>query len=124
MKSITVNLEQDYTQLDTVLLTDYVASLGKTVVEQMLNLYIQQSALYLSDIEKAQVMDSSPLWQEHCHKMKGAAGSVGLKSLHAHLQKIEKTTATKLEKRALFEALKTLNKEAVLAFTHWLVTKS
>lgn len=119
-----MDLEQDYTQLDTILLTDYVTSLGKAVVEQMLNLYTQQSALYLSDIEKAQVIDSSPLWQEHCHKMKGAAGSVGLKFLHAHLQEIEKTTAKKLEKRALFEALETLNKEAVLVFTHWLVTKS
>ena len=117
-----MDTEQANTLLDTTLLMDYVTSLGKSVVEQMFNLYSQQSAIYLSDIEKAQLSDSLALWQEHCHKMKGAAGSVGLKETHKKLILLEKTTATKDEKAKMLEELKKLNENALLAFNNWLVT--
>ena len=64
--------------LDLDLLQGYIDNLGKAVVEQMLQLYISQSAIYIDDIRSNVSDDKQKLWQESCHKMKGAAGSVGL----------------------------------------------
>ena len=79
-------------QLDVQLLADYIDNLGKDIVQQMLDLYIQQSDVYLQDIEQAITDESQTLWQDYCHKMKGATGSVGLVGVHALLVSCEKST--------------------------------
>lgn len=107
-------------QLDQDLLDDYVQSLGLEVINKMLVLYRQQVAIYLVEIEKALQSNNEKLWQEHCHKMKGAAGSVGLKSLHAKLALMEKTSADITEKAQQLAELKDHNQQALVHFTVWL----
>jgi HPt (histidine-containing phosphotransfer) domain-containing protein len=115
-----MNESDELIQLDKELLSDYVQRLGRGVVKQMFDLYIQQVALYINDIESSLLCDNSQLWQEHCHKMKGAAGSVGLKSLHLRLKEMEKTTINMSGKAHQLAELKTHNKQAIAAFDDWL----
>jgi len=110
-------------ELDINLLDGYLDSLGQSIVQQMLDLYIQQSISYIHDIADAVVQESQELWQERCHKMKGATGSVGLISLHAKLVIIEKLTDSWTEKNKYVEELVTANDQAVSAFKQWLLSK-
>lgn len=86
----------------------------------MFALYCQQVEIYLNDIERAQLNDSLSGWQEHCHKMKGAAASVGMYQLHGQLKLLEKTDASTDKKAVLLEDLRLLNKQAIVAFQQWL----
>lgn len=106
--------------LDEELLKGYFDNLGKAIVGQMLDLYKQQAMIYLNDIAQANDQESQILWQECCHKMKGAAGSVGLKLVHGYLVKIEKSTEQKEEKNEMLIMLTNLNEEGIAAFTQWL----
>jgi HPt (histidine-containing phosphotransfer) domain-containing protein len=115
-----VNKNNTLIQLDEGLLDDYVQSLGVEVINKMLALYRQQVAIYLIDIEKSLQSNNMKLWQEHCHKMKGAAGSVGLKSVHAKLVLMEKTTADIADKSQQLTDLKDHNQIALAHFTAWL----
>ena len=119
-----VNSEQGIQTLDLALLQGYMDSLGNIIVDKMFSLYKQQVILYLSDIENAQLEDSGLLWQESCHKMKGASGSVGLIRLHGMLVTLEKVTASKSEKAVLLNELKDENEKAITAFQHWLTKVS
>lgn len=107
-------------QLNYDLLNDYIQSLGVEVVNKMIALYREQVVIYLVDIERALQCHDAGLWQEHCHKMKGAAGSIGLKSLHAQLVIMEKTTADITEKAQLLVELKVHNKQALTNVNAWL----
>jgi HPt (histidine-containing phosphotransfer) domain-containing protein len=107
-------------QLDIELLEGYVQSLGVSVVKQMFDLYHQQVTIYLKDIESAMLTSNAQLWQEHCHKMKGAAGSVGLKALHSRLKLMEKTTACESDKVNQLAKLIIHNKQAMTDFNDWL----
>jgi len=119
-KNKNVSITETLPKLDVLLLQSYVDSLGKNIVEQMFTLYKQQVTIYLTDIEKAQLADVSVLWQEHCHKMKGASASVGLMRLHNLLVTLEKTTAKQAEKAKLLAELKHENEQAIAAFQLWL----
>ena len=107
-------------QLNHDLLNDYVQSLGVEVVKKMIALYREQVIIYLVDIESALQCNDTKLWQEHCHKMKGAAGSIGLQSLHAKLALMEKTTADETEKAQQLVELKDHNKHALANVNTWL----
>lgn len=115
-----VKKNNEVTQLDHDLLDGYMHSVGIEVVKKMFTLYAQQAAIYLVDIEKSLLSGSTQLWQEHCHKMKGAAGSVGFKALHARLTLMEKTTASNVEKAQQLAELKTHNQQAMVDFNYWL----
>ena len=106
--------------LDEELLLGYLNNLGKDIVRQMIDLYTQQSKIYLDDINLAIAEQSTPLWHEHCHKMKGAAGSVGLKALHSYLVKIEKADVLSEEKLLMLRELIKLNNSGIAAFISWL----
>jgi len=110
-------------QLDVNLLDGYLDSLGQDIVQQMLDLYIQQSITYLDDITDSLKQESQELWQEHCHKMKGATGSVGLLATHAILVKIEKLPNSWSEKSTYLAELVSTNKKAIDAFKIWLASK-
>ncbi len=106
-------------QLDNELLEGYVQSLGGVIVKKMFTLYSQQVAIYLDNIESSLLCDDAQLWQEHCHKMKGAAGSVGLKALHSRLKLMEKTTAGTSDKTYQLVELKNHNKQAMADLNNW-----
>ncbi|GLX77952.1 hypothetical protein tinsulaeT_12920 [Thalassotalea insulae] len=107
-------------QLDMALLSGYLDNLGAEIVQQMLDLYQQQSVVYLNDINQAMEVQSQPDWQESCHKMKGAAGSAGLIGVHQKLVAIEKSTDSWPIKKQYFQELSTLNQAAISCFTQWL----
>ena len=106
--------------LDEELLSGYLESLGENIVKQMIELYTQQSEIYLSDINEAVKGQSQELWQEHCHKMKGAAGSVGLTKLHGHLVNVEKSEEASEKKLIMLAELYQQNNLAISAFNQWL----
>ena len=115
-----MNKNNELIQLDNELLNGYVQSLGIDVVRKMFALYSQQVIIYIKEIESSLLSGSVPLWQEHCHKMKGAAGSVGLKSLHGRLKLMEKTTADTSDKVHQLAELKVHNKQAIADFNDWI----
>jgi len=120
---VSVQSEQISNYLDLELLQGYFDSLGKTIVEKMFALYSQQAEIYLHDIEHAQLNASFSDWQEHCHKMKGAAASVGMHQLHGQLKLLEKLDAPKEKKAVLLAELKLSNEQAIFAFKEWLESK-
>lgn len=107
-------------RLDNELLQGYIDNLGTEIVQQMLDLYRQQSAVYLDEIAQALSMESQEEWQERCHKMKGAAGSVGLLSVHGKLVSIEKSTDAWSDKQTYLGELTTENSAAIAEFEQWL----
>ena len=108
------------THLDTVLLSGYLDNLGESIVQQMLDLYLGQSIIYINDIESATSADKQKEWQEFCHKMKGAAGSVGLLQVHKKLVEIEKVEVNEESKKIMVSDLKELNQNATNIFSTWL----
>jgi HPt (histidine-containing phosphotransfer) domain-containing protein len=110
----------DFKALDLSLLKGYKENLSNEVMLQMLSLYQQQSATYLVEIEQALEKDQDT-WQKCCHKMKGAAGSVGFVEVHALLVKMEKTITSEKEKRDSLRLLQQLNLAAISEFNVWLV---
>lgn len=106
--------------VDTELLQGYLDNLGVAVVEKMLALYLDQSILYLDNIADALAENDHGNWHEHCHKMKGAAGSVGLLQVHKFLVSIEKSTAPETKKAEYLTQLKLINKQSIEAFQLWL----
>lgn len=107
-------------QLDINLLQGYLDNLGVAIVQKMLDLYIQQSKLYLEAISLAVEQESQSNWQDSCHKMKGAAGSVGLLVVHQQLVGLEKSTELWANKKVSISELTALNYQATLAFEQWL----
>lgn len=110
-------------QLDVNLLDGYLESLGLDIVEQMLDLYIQQSITYLEDISDSLEQKSQEQWEERCHKMKGATGSVGLLAAHAKLVAIERISNEWPDKLTHMSELVEINREAIDAFKKWLASK-
>ncbi len=115
-----MNVNNESIQLDNELLDGYMQSLGYEIVKKMFVLYSQQVVIYLRDIESSLHCDNTQLWQEHCHKMKGAAGSVGLRSLHSRLKLMEKTTEDIKGKTHQLVELQIHNKQAMACFNDWL----
>ncbi|MGB1262682.1 MAG: Hpt domain-containing protein [Cognaticolwellia sp.] len=106
--------------LDLTLINGYLEALDLDVIEQMLNLYIQQSAVYLTAINSALAAKEQKSWQEQCHKMKGAAASAGLSQVHQQLTEIEKSTEEWAQKAQQISVLTALNQQAITTFQHWL----
>ena len=108
--------------IDVELLSGYLENLGTDTLRQMMDLYIEQSKNYLNDIAAALAADDQSLWQEHCHKMKGAAASAGLVVVHALLVDIEKSTESQSVKQNFFKQLQDDNVQSIAAFNGWLAT--
>lgn len=111
---------QSEKQLDQELLTGYLAVFSKVTIEKMLNVYIDQSSLYLKEISNAIKVDSQCLWQSQCHKMKGAAASIGLKLVRAKLNEMEKSADQ--DRSVSHSQLCVLNEQAIDAYQQWLVS--
>lgn len=106
--------------VDLSLINGYLEALDLSVIEEMLALYIQQSELYLIAIDSAVVTEDQKVWQEQCHKMKGASASAGLSHVHQQLMVIEKSTEDWPTKAQHLQSLVLLNQQAITAFQQWL----
>ncbi len=110
-------------QLDLNLLNGYLSKLGEATLIKMIALYRQQSNIYLQEIEQSVKTNDQTLWQQHCHKMKGAAGSVGLTDVHSYLVAIERSNVDPIAKQNLLSELQKKNKLAIDQFDIWLASK-
>jgi HPt (histidine-containing phosphotransfer) domain-containing protein len=117
-----VNIKEQSEVLNIDLLKGYLDTLSKGMIEQMYELYGQQVPIYLASINDAISENSEVSWQESCHKMKGAAASVGLISLHSQLVALEKIEATKEEKYQFLQELTDENSKVMKIFETWLAT--
>ncbi|ASP47469.1 Hpt domain-containing protein [Cognaticolwellia beringensis] len=106
--------------IDLTLINGYLEALDIVVIQQMLDLYIQQSELNLTAINSAVVNADQKTWQEQCHKMKGSAASAGLSQVHQKLILLEKSTEDSEIKAQHLHELRLLNQQAVAAFQQWL----
>ena len=116
------SIVSDEQWIDLELLSGYLENLGTDTLRQMMDLYVEQSKHYLNDISAALAEDDQSLWQEHCHKMKGAAASAGLVVVHALLVDIEKSTEPQAVKQNLLKQLQDDNIQSIAAFNGWLAT--
>jgi len=110
----------DFKEIDQELLNGYLQSLGRDVLAKMLELYVRQSTTYIENIQHALTSQSQESWEEACHKMKGAAGSVGLIEAHAQLASLEKSTQNWDEKAQAFQSLQVCNQNSIAKFNLWL----
>ena len=110
----------DFKEIDQELLNGYLESLGREMLAKMLDLYVRQSIGYLENIQQSIGEQSQALWEDACHKMKGAAGSVGLVNIHAQLATLEKSTQGWDIKQQSLEQLKTDNQRSIDKFHLWL----
>lgn len=106
--------------IDENLLAGYVESLGKDIVQQMFDLYREQSVIYIGEIAKCLPDGSQQDWHERCHKFKGAASSVGLLRMHAYMVSVEHSKASTNEKMDFVNEMKLLNEESIVGFKNWL----
>lgn len=108
--------------IDKTLLQGYLDNLGAAILDKMIGMYVEQSVIYLKDIACATHEDDQQEWQSFCHKMKGAAGSVGMIEVHAKLVDIEKSAVSMVEKEVFVKELNALNEQAIETFKQWLAT--
>lgn len=106
--------------LNLTLINGYLEVLDIGVLQQMLDLYVQQSQLYLTGIDEAITQTDQKLWQEHCHKMKGSAASAGLLQVYDKLVAIEKSAEEWSVKEKHANALRLVNQQAIDVFKEWL----
>jgi HPt (histidine-containing phosphotransfer) domain-containing protein len=119
--------------LNIDLIQGYKEKLSSAILTKMITLYADQSQRYISDIESALLISANRMpatlpeveeehvehydaWKTACHKMKGAAASVGLIAVYELSKKMELMEDNKDEKVALFIRLKQKNKEGIEAF--------
>mgnify|MGYP000238772427 CR=1 FL=1 len=119
-----MNDNKKFNQLDIELLIDYLESLGQPVVNEMINLYKKQVVIYIEEIENSLEGGSVHSWKDCCHKMKGAAGSLGLISLHSRLKLMENTTENINSKRHQLNDLKSHNDLAISELNDWFASCS
>ena len=110
----------DFKEIDQELLNGYLQSLGRDVLAKMLELYVRQSSNYIDNIQQSIKAQSQDAWEDACHKMKGAAGSVGLIDVHAQLASLEKSTELWENKQQAFDLLLALNQDSIAKFNLWL----
>jgi len=109
--------------LNMTLLNDYMDNLGGEIVFDMVELFIQQSTIYIKEIEQtinSSSGDAQLEWKEACHKMKGSAGSMGLKRLHGLLASSQEFTGSNDEKSKLLAEIQQLTDECIAALREWI----
>jgi two-component system aerobic respiration control sensor histidine kinase ArcB len=90
--------------LDEQTLTDYLETLGAEAFKQSIELFEQLLPSYLNKMVEAAVGHNLDEFQSMAHKLKGAAGSVGLLIIQLRAKEFEKTAAPKwafLEKQLM-----------------------
>ncbi|MGB0936765.1 MAG: Hpt domain-containing protein [Colwellia sp.] len=129
--------------LNTDLIQGYKERLKPEVLTKMITLYAQQSNVYISDIEEAlaalpttnndsithlavskaeelALVEKHETWKSTCHKMKGAAASIGLLSVYDLAKEMEHMEGAKDEKIAMFIQLKQSNKDSIESYLQFL----
>lgn len=75
-----------YEQLDTATLDQYCDAIGASVLMKSVDLFEQMAPQYLDSVEVAIQAGEKEVITSEAHKLKGAAGSVGLKRIQEFAQ--------------------------------------
>lgn len=110
-------------QLNIALMQDYLHSLDVDILMQMIDMYQEESEIYIQNIEEAINASDQLAWISSCHKMKGAAASAGLKAVNETLVEIEKSMEDWTTKAKYLKSLTELNHESIINLRFWLQEK-
>lgn len=116
--------EEQAAHLDLETISDFVASMGVTAFQRSTELYGRLGPKYCEELREALNADDREEYGSVAHKMKGAAGSVGLLKvqLHAKKMELESSTAQQMELEVWIEELVTKINEGQEAL-HLLIAK-
>lgn len=106
--------------LETEIINQYKDVLGAEVFQQTIDLYIEQSDIYINKLQQAISNSSYEAWQESCHILKSASGNTGLKCMFAKVNELEYSQQSFNELNIEVEALKVLNQQSISAIKKWL----
>ncbi|MCF6440042.1 aerobic respiration two-component sensor histidine kinase ArcB [Pseudoalteromonas luteoviolacea] len=82
-------LEIERTLLDIETITDFVASMGVDTFKRSCELFAKLNPTYCNELKEANKEGDVAEYGSVAHKLKGAAGSVGLKSVQQHAKVME-----------------------------------
>lgn len=106
--------------LELSIISQYREMLGLEVFEQTLDLYIEQSGLYLDKLQKVIEIEDYAQWKDDCHVLKSASGNTGLKQVHAKVSELEYSEKPFTELAKELESLIELNNISIVELKKWL----
>ncbi|WOH37150.1 hypothetical protein RI844_17560 [Thalassotalea fonticola] len=106
--------------LDKELIKQYMDALGNEVFNQTIDLYIEQSEIYLKQLNNAISDQNYTLWQESCHILKSASGNTGLKQVFIKAGNIEYSKRDFSQLAKDLDELHQLNKISIEHIQKWL----
>ncbi|WNC71653.1 Hpt domain-containing protein [Thalassotalea psychrophila] len=106
--------------LDKELIKQYMDVLGSEVFNQTVDLYIEQSEIYLNQLRDAIKNQDYTLWQESCHILKSASGNTGLKQVFAKAGNAEYSKQEFVLLAKDLDELQELNKISIEQIQKWL----
>jgi len=117
-------LEVERNLLDIETITDFVSSMGVDTFKRSCELFGKLNPTYCGELKAANQADDEEEYGSVAHKLKGAAGSVGLKLVqqHAKVMETKSTDSNKVMREAWIEELEELIREGQIAL-HSLIAK-
>lgn len=120
------NEKQQGTLLDIPMLTEYIQLVGIKLIEQSLLMFEQMMPEYLTALQANQVAQDQKGIVEEAHKIKGAAGSIGLRHLQQLAQQIQSPELFDWHSNVVnwIEELKLQWQNDVDVLRHWIKTQA
>ncbi|WP_185962620.1 Hpt domain-containing protein [Thalassomonas sp. M1454] len=106
--------------LDLEIAGQYKDVLGIEVFSETVDLYVEQSQLYIDKLKQAVAEQNYANWQESCHILKSASGNTGLKQVFNQVKELEYSKDDFAVLSVALEKLESLNKESIQAIKKWL----
>lgn len=112
-------------RLDLEMLESYLSLVGVELVMKNVQMFDDLLPDYLALLEQAFADNNNKEIIEQAHKIKGAAGSVGLKALQTLSNKLQspELATWQEEKEKWFDLIKKSYREDLALLRHWLLTK-
>ena len=106
--------------LDLEIAGQYKDVLGVEVFGETVDLYVEQSHLYLDKLKQAVVEKNYLNWQDSCHILKSASGNTGLQQVFLKLKELEYAKDDFEQLSKALEELELLNLQSIAAIQKWL----
>ena len=106
--------------LDKELIKQYMDALGNEVFNQTVDLYIEQSKIYLNQLSNAISTKDYSLWQESCHILKSASGNTGLKQVFTKAGDVEYSRQDFEQLAKDLDELHEINNVSIVQIQKWL----
>lgn len=116
--------EQEQALLDVETITDFVSSMGIEAFKRSCDLFTRLNPTYCNELDEANQGGDTETYVSVAHKLKGAAGSVGLQNvqLHAKTMELEGTEVSSAQRAEWLVELEVKIREGQTAL-HSLIAK-